>query len=182
MSREIPRPLPDDYPEYFERYIRFVPETHVMASLQAQEEKTRSLLEGVGEERAGFRYAPDKWTIREVMGHLVDTERIFVVRALHFARGESQPLIGYDENAYAGAGRFDARPLEELLREYAAVRMSTVAFFCGLPPAARGNRGIANGKTFSVASVPYIILGHERHHLRVLAERYLPGLPGLPGR
>src|SRR4029077_5181557 len=119
------------------------------------------------------RYAPGKWSIKEVIGHVSDAERVFSHRALRFARGDRTRLPGFDEKAYTPAGRFDARPLPDLAAELDAVRHATIALFAGLDSEALARRGPANNKEVSVRALAYIIAGHERHHVGILRERYL---------
>ncbi len=167
------RPDPTEYAPYFERYLARVPEGDVVDLLAQQIEETVRLLSGLSEERARYRYAPGKWSVKEVVGHMADTERVLSYRALRFARGDETPLPGFDENALVANAGFDARPLADLLGEFEAVRRATVALFRGFPPEAARRRGVANEKTVSVRALAYIIAGHERHHRDILAERYL---------
>jgi uncharacterized damage-inducible protein DinB len=127
----------------------------------------------VDEPRTLHRYAPNKWSVKELVQHLVDTERVFSSRALAFARGDATELPGFDENAYAAASHADDRVLEEILEEHAAVRMASLALFTGLADEALTRRGVADGKPYSVRAIPWIVVGHELHHLAVLRERYL---------
>jgi len=143
--------------------------------LAAQGERTAALLAAVPEERAGFRYAPGKWSVREVVGHLADSERIMSYRALRIGRGDSTPLAGFDQDAYMPAAGFDARSLADLARELAAVRAATVALFSHFDDAALARRGTANDKAVSVRALAGIIAGHELHHLAILRERYSVG-------
>lgn len=167
------RPGTDEFPPYFAVYVDKVPEGDVVAALEAGIEVTRKRLASLPETRAGFRYAPGKWSIKEIIGHLSDSERVFGYRILAFARADAGPLPGFDENAYTPAAESDRLPLAQLLAEFIAVRRATLALLNGLPPAAWERRGVANGKTLSVRALAWIIAGHEIHHLRVLGERYL---------
>lgn len=169
----ISRPAPADYPPYFAQYIDKVPPGDIIDLLTTQIEETIRVLSPVKETDAGFRYAPGKWSIREVVGHVVDTERIFVYRAVCFARGETQPLPGFDENAYAANSGADGKPLAKHLAEFRAQRAATISFLQGLPAEALTRRGTANNREYMMASIPFIIAGHERHHLGVLQGRYL---------
>jgi hypothetical protein len=169
----IPRPSPDEYAPYFGRYIDEVPSGDVLETLQRQMAEAQALLHGIPESRALHRYAPGKWSIKEVVGHVSDTERIFTYRALCFARSERAPLPGFEEDEYVAAAGFDTRPLSDLARELGSVRVATLALFRGLSDEALLRRGTANARPYSVRAIAYIIAGHERHHARVLRERYL---------
>ena len=175
----IPRPGADEYAPYYGKYIDLVPEASgegaLAELLERQIEETRSALGGLPDARALHRYAAGKWSIKEVVGHVTDAERVFAYRALWIARADPTPLAGFDENAFVPPGRFDARTLSDLLGELAAVRRATVALLRGLPADAVARRGTASGKPVSVRALAYIIAGHERHHLRILKERYLAG-------
>lgn len=172
----IPRPADTDVPPAFVAYLAKVPPGDVFPHLARQLDDTLALVSGLSESEAAFRYAPDKWSIKQILGHLIDCERIFVYRAVSFARKEAAPLPGFDENAYVAATDFDARSLASLIEELRAVRASTVAFFAGLPAEALSRRGVASGREYDVKTVAAIIVGHERHHRGVLSERYLARL------
>lgn len=167
------RPNPTEYAEYFGRYILKVPDGDVVEILAQQIEDTVRLLAGVTDQQALVRYAPGKWSVKEVVGHIADTERVMSYRALRFARGDAAPLAGFDENAFVAHAGFDRRPLGDLVEELRAVRRATVALFRGLDPEAALRRGVANEKPVSVRALAYIIAGHERHHREILADRYL---------
>ncbi|MEJ7811025.1 MAG: DinB family protein [Gemmatimonadaceae bacterium] len=166
-------PAADEYAPYYERYISLVPAGDIVGTLDAQIADSLALLHGVGEARAGHRYAPDKWSIREVVGHMTDAERIFTYRALRFARDDRTPLPGFEENDYVRAAGFDTRPLAELADELALVRRATVALFAGMDGAALVRRGSANRAECSVRALAHICAGHELHHARIIRERYL---------
>ena len=166
-------PARDEYDPYYSGYIGRVPRGEdVLTVLEDQLRSTPALLQGVEEGRGSFRYAPGKWSIKEVIGHLTDTERIMSDRALRIARGDTTPLPGFDENAYVPAMEADARAVDDLVSEWSAVRRATVALFRGLPAAAWTRRGVANGSPVSVRALAYIVAGHERHHLETLRTRY----------
>lgn len=167
------RPHEREYPEYYARYVARVPDGDVVASLAVQVEATIRLLEGVPESMAGHRYAPDKWTLGQVVGHVADTERVMAYRALRFARGDATPLAGFDENEWAtGAGHTD-RTLGSLIEEFRAVRVATLALLTWLPPEAWDRAGLANDLPTSVRGLAWIIAGHELHHRAILLDRYL---------
>jgi uncharacterized damage-inducible protein DinB len=169
----IPRPANDEYAPFYAGYIAKVPGDDALPALAAQERETAALLAGLSEEQAAFRYAPGKWSVKQVAAHLCDAERVFAYRALRIARGDATPLAGFDENAYAAQAGADARPLAEIASELGAVRAATLALFRGLEPATLTRRGTANNVPVSVRAAAWIIAGHERHHLGILRERYL---------
>ena len=176
----IPRPEQAEYAAYYGKYVALVPDGDLIDTLARQIDDTAHLLGAVGERDAGFRYAPGKWSIKEVIGHLADAERVFAYRALRFARGDATPLPGFDENAFVASARFDERTLGELVAELRAVRAATVALFAGLAPDELARGGVASGNAMSVRAIAYIIAGHERHHGAILRERYLPNLGAAP--
>ena len=167
-----PRPGTDEYLPYYDRYVALVPDGNLVELLAGQNRDTIQLLRGVDDKRGLFAYAPGKWTVKEVMGHLSDAERVFAYRALRFARGDAQALAGFDENAYAPAGRFNDRPLADLIDEFQSIRASTVHLFRHLNEDELARRGIANNNPISVRALGFVIAGHERHHVKLLRERY----------
>lgn len=172
MTVAIPRPAATEYAPNYGGYVSRVPEGDLIGLLETQRRETQSLLAGLTEAQALHRYAPGKWSVKEVIGHVADSERVFCYRAMRFARGDQTPLPGFDENLYAPAGRFDARPLSDLAAELDAVRRATLALLRSFDVEALARRGTANGKEVSVRALAYIIAGHERHHLAILRERY----------
>jgi hypothetical protein len=168
----IPRPAAAEYDPYYGRYIDKVPEGDLLRTLEAQARETQALLAGLSDAKALHRYAPGKWSIKEVIGHVADTERVYSYRALRFARADATALPGFDENAWVPAGNFDARPVADLAAELDAVRRATLALFRGLDAAALARRGTANDAAVSVRAIAWIIAGHERHHVALLHERY----------
>jgi hypothetical protein len=172
MSTAI-RPAPAEFAPFYGRYIDLVPDAPIVETLNAQIEETMSLLGALPESKGAHRYEPAKWSIKEVIGHLADSERIFAYRALRFARNDATPLPGFEENDYVPAANFGARSLQSLLDELRAVRKATVLLFDGLDEAAMDRRGTAAGNPVTVRALAYIIAGHERHHARILKERYL---------
>jgi DinB superfamily len=177
-SQLIALPAPGEYAPYYSRYIDPVRDEDVLAALKKLGKTTAQLLAGISEGRAMFRYAPGKWSIKEIVGHLTDAERVFSYRAVCIARGETAPLPGFDENAYVDQASFDSHTLVELASDLAATRSATVGLFERLNAAELARVGTANGKPISVRALAFIILGHERHHLRVLNERYLDAKAG----
>jgi uncharacterized damage-inducible protein DinB len=173
-SHEIARPDPSEYPPYFATYLAKVPAGDLLEILEGQWEELGCLLEELDDDAADFRYAEGKWSVKELMGHLLDAERIFAYRMLCIARGEQAPLPGFDENAYVAHGGFSARPLEALLEEYDLIRGSTLALLRGLDEASFSRKGISNKNPVTVRALAWILAGHEHHHLGILKERYLP--------
>ena len=168
----IPRPGADEHIEYYARYIAKAPGDDALAALHLTGESLLGLMKGVGESQALHRYAPGKWSVKEVLNHLTDAERVFAYRALRFAREDRTPLPGFDENAWAPAARSDRRPLTEIVEEFRAVRAASRALFGSLDADALGRRGEANQCGISVRALAWIIAGHTRHHELVLRERY----------
>jgi len=169
------RPHSSEYSPFYHGYISAVPEGDVVVLLRDGGRELCDAVTGLSEHRAGFRYAEGKWTVREVVGHLIDAERIFGYRALRIARGDATPLPGFEENDYVRAAHSDERTIGSLAQELAAVRESTVLLFHSLPADAWVRRGISNGNEISVRALAYIAAGHARHHLRILRERYAIG-------
>jgi hypothetical protein len=165
------RPDPTEYAAAYRGYIDLVPEADVVRVLDVQAGEPPALLGGASEEVAETRHPPYTWSLKEVVGHLTDCERIFGIRALRFARADSAPLPGFDEGLYVRSGNFDASPLGELLDEWSAVRRSHLHLFRRLDPAAWDRRGIANANEVSVRALAYIIAGHTRHHLAIVRSR-----------
>lgn len=168
----LSRPAPDEAAPFYQEYIAEVAGENIGEQLLDQLADLERLCSGLDDRKALARYAPTKWSIKEVLGHLTDAERIFSYRLLRIARGDATPLPAFDENAYVPAGRFDERPLNTLLAELRAVRLSSVALTAGLPPAAWTERGRSGGHAISARALVYIILGHAAHHLKVLRDRY----------
>ena len=173
VGAPIARPGSDEYVPYYQKYVALVPDGDLVAALGAQIGETLSLLRSIPEERASYRYAPGKWSVKEVVGHMSDVERIMTYRAVRIARGDATPLPGFDENAYVLAANFEARPLAWLAHEFREVRRATVALLETLDPDAAARRGSANNNEISARALAYIIAGHERHHVGLLRERYL---------
>lgn len=169
----IPRPAPGDYAPFHGAYVQAVPEGDVLAFLERQGAETATLLRGISEERSRHRYASGKWSIREVVGHMSDAERVFAYRGLSFARGDATPLPGFDENSWGAATNADRRPMADLIAEFSAVRAATVTLFRGFSANEMGRAGTASGHRVSVAAIAYVVAGHEKHHVRILKERYL---------
>ncbi|HYP53944.1 MAG TPA: DinB family protein, partial [Pyrinomonadaceae bacterium] len=169
----IGRPEETEYLAYYGRYVALVPEGDIVATLSRQVENTAALLRGVAQSQERFRYAPGKWSVRELVGHMIDTERIFAYRAMRFARNDQTPLPGYDENEYVANSSYDSYPFGELAAELRSVREATVFLFKHMGAEAWARAGSANGSEVSVRALAYIIAGHELHHRGILRDRYL---------
>ena len=167
------RPAPSEYAPFYAGYVGLVPPGDLISLLETQLDETLGLLGGLSDEEAGFRYAPDKWSIKQVVDHLIEAERIFVYRALAFSRNETKHLPGYEQNDYVAAANFDEQSWSGLLDEWRAVRKATVCFFRGLNAAMMERAGVASEVSFTVRALACIIAGHERHHVAVLRERYV---------
>jgi len=169
------RPASDEYAPPFERYVALVPETDVVEALERQPAELQAALASVTPERSLYRYAPGKWSIRELVGHVADVERAFGYRAMCIARGDESPLPGFDEDAYAKNAGHHTRELEDIVAEFTALRASHVRMLRGLSREAWTRRGVANGKAVSARAQAFIMAGHVRHHLGVLASHYGAG-------
>jgi hypothetical protein len=167
------RPQPDEYNSFYERYISLVPSGDVVATLTAQWTKTAGLLTGLPEERGSHRYAPGKWSIKEMIGHMIDTERIMAYRAMRIARGDATPLAGFEQDDYVRNANFDSEKLAGLVDEFAAVRRSTTLLFEHMHADAFTRRGVANTNPISARALAWIIAGHELHHRAILEQKYL---------
>lgn len=168
----LPRPGTDEYAPFYHGYVTAVADERIGAQLTAQGDLLARLLAPLDDDAARHRYAPGKWSVKEVVGHLADTERIFAYRLLRIARGDTTPLPGFEEDAYVATGDFDGRALSELADEFRAVRAATLALATGLPAAAWARRGTASGATISARALGWILVGHVAHHVRILHERY----------
>jgi uncharacterized damage-inducible protein DinB len=169
----LARPPASEYAPYYGKYIALVPEGDIVATLQRQLETTLAVLRGIDEADAGKRYAEGKWSIKEVVGHLIDSERVFAYRALRFARNDQTPLAGFEQDDYVVAADFDARTLADLAEEFEQVRRATIHLFKSLSADAWSRTGKANDNEVSVRALAYITAGHEAHHVQVLRTRYL---------
>ena len=167
------RPHPDEYAQspYTSRYIDMVTEADPIAVLE--QKALWQLLHPLSEAQSEYRYAEGKWSIKQLVGHMTDTERIFTYRALCMARDEKQPLPGFDENSYVDNGFFEQRTLDSLLTEYKAVREASLVLFRSLDASVLSHMGTASGNPLSVRALLYMIAGHEKHHIHILQERYL---------
>lgn len=167
------RPEANEYAPYFEKYVSLVPADDVLATLSRQLEDTLATLRSIPEEKADSRYAEGKWSIKELVGHMADCERIFGYRALCFARNDQTPLPGFEQDDYVKGGNFDEHRLNDLIEELELARKANLSLFRHLNPEAWTRTGDANGSQASVRAIAYIMAGHETHHMRILRERYL---------
>ena len=165
-------PEQTEYASFYAGYVKNVTEDDVVGALEAQSRETAALLARIDDEKASYRYAPEKWSVKQVVGHFADAERVFLYRALAIARGDKASLPGFDENDYMHNANFDERPMRSIAEEYATARAATLATFRGFSDEAWQRSGTANNAGVSVRALAHIVLGHERHHLRVLRERY----------
>jgi MOSC domain-containing protein YiiM len=169
----LPRPEADEYDPSVDHYVsRLDAVTDAGSQFEAQRDRVVARLSRVGGEKAVFRYAPGKWSVTEVIGHLSDAERIFAYRLMRIARGDDTPLPGFDENTYVPGGAFDRRSLPDVLDEWVSVRNATIALVRGMPSEGWSRRGRANDRVVSTRAIVYIMLGHVEHHLAIFADRY----------
>lgn len=168
----IARPQAGEYAPYYERYIALVHGDDILGSLDEQRRQMILLLSGRDEADGDFRYAPDKWTAKELLGHVCDSERVFAYRALRIARADATPMEGFEQDDYVRNGPFARRPLSDLIEDYIAVRGATLSLLRNLEEAAWTRRGVANKNEVTVRALAYIIAGHELHHRKILQEKY----------
>jgi uncharacterized damage-inducible protein DinB len=168
----IARPQPDEYAPHYDRYIAKLAGNDILTILDQQRREMMLLLSSRSEPDGDLRYAPGKWSVREVIGHICDCERVFAYRALTIARGDQTPLPGFDENSWANHAPWASRHMEDLIEEYIAARRASISLFRNLDEAAWSRRGVANKNEVTVRALAYIIAGHELHHRRILEEKY----------
>jgi hypothetical protein len=169
---QIARPEPGEYASYYDRYISLVPGSDILATLESQRRQMLLLLSGRDDNDGEYRYAPEKWSAKEVLGHVCDTERIFAYRALRISRGDRTPIEGFEQDDYIRNAPFAVRPLAELIEDYIAVRRATLTLLRNLDEQAWLRRGIANKNEVSVRAIAYTMAGHEVHHRCILEEKY----------
>ena len=167
------RPNPGDYDPYFERYIKLVEGDDIIKILYGQNKITCELINSISDYKGNYRYADGKWTIKEVIGHILDSERILAYRALCLARGEKKSLPGYDHDDYVEEGNFNSRELLELSFEFKLLRESNLLLFKSFSEEMLCKKGLADKASVTVLALLYIIAGHEKHHINVLEEKYL---------
>ncbi len=169
----MPKPSPDTYPAFFKKYVDAVPEEDLLAAFTNQLPAISAFLNNISEEKSNYAYAPGKWTLKELLLHMIDTERLFNYRALCFARKETISLPGFDEDAYAANSNANARSWKGMVDEFIAVRRSTEFLFKSFSDEMLGFSGTANNNPATVLSVGFMTVGHVYHHKEVMQERYL---------
>lgn len=169
----LKRPSKSEYPNYYVPYVDLVPEADLVQLLEENLQKTIALFEGISEEDSLHRYAKGKWSIKEVLGHIADTERIMSYRLLRVARGDQTPLAGFDENDYVQAAQSNNLSLKTILEDFKVVRKATISLIKNLPENTWANIGNANGTEITTRAIAYIIAGHQMHHCKIVEERYL---------
>jgi len=167
------KPTATEYAPFYETYVKLVPDIELMDAFTQSFIITDQIWEKIPESKAEFQYAVNKWTIKQVLQHIIDTERIFNFRALCFARGEQQPVFGFDENTYADQATVTHRKLQDIQTEWFFLRQSTTHLFGSFNEDMLQKKGIANGTMISVNALGYIIIGHSLHHFNIIKERYL---------
>ncbi|MCD9025005.1 DinB family protein [Cohnella silvisoli] len=170
------RPSNGEYNSHFERYVRLVPEGDIRDILTQSLKNTTDAFSTVTEDQANYRYAPGKWSLKEVLGHITDNERIMSYRLLRIARGDKTPLAGYDENALVNGASFDSCAMSDLFEDYTVVRRATLTLLRGLSEEAWSRRGVVNDSESSAIAWAYIIAGHEFHHMNFIREKYLSSM------
>jgi uncharacterized damage-inducible protein DinB len=173
----IAPPVADEYAPFYSGYVTLAKEHDPLVLLDKQRDILRQMCSAISEEQALARYAPGKWSIKEVIGHLSDTERVFSYRLFRISRGDTTPLAGFDQNVYVDSARSDERPLAELLEEFLSVREATLRLVQGLTPEELARRGTANEAAVSARALVYIAAGHVAHHIRILRESYGVSIP-----
>ena len=173
----VTRPQSDEYAPYYEKYVSLIASDDIIGALESQRVQMAQLLAARSDREGNFRYAPDKWSVKEIIGHICDAERIFAYRMLCIGRGDKTPLPGFEQDDYIPTGNFSARTLAGLAVEFAAVRAATMALVHSLPQEAWTRIGTASNNPVSTRALAYIIAGHEMHHRRILDEKYFPAIP-----
>ncbi len=167
------RPEKTEYAGYYEKYVSLVIENDIDSAMQNQLAELTSIFAPIPEEKGAFAYAPDKWSIKELVGHLIDGERIFAYRALRFARADKTPIDGFEQDDYIANADFDSAKLSDLVEELSLLRRANILFFSNLNADARLRTGTASSAEVSVRALAFIMVGHIRHHLNIVTERYL---------
>lgn len=173
MMLQLHRPQPNEYNPYFERYIKLVPDGDLLDILKQQRVETDDLLGSVSESMTEYRYAPEKWSVKEVIGHMADTERVMSYRLLVIARGDTSSLPSFDENAYVNAAMFNRLGFQDITSDFAIVRQSTCSLVASLADDAWGRTGTVFDYSTTARALAYIIAGHELHHRTIIKDRYL---------
>lgn len=166
-------PDASEFAPYAAQYVSLVEGTDILSTLEHQADEVKAAFTGLSEKKAVYRPSPDKWNIKEIVGHMTDTERIFAYRALRIARNDKTPLEGFEQDNYVRAARFDDKPLPDLLEEFIIVRKATLSLMRSFAPEAWLRRGVANGAGVSVRALAYMTAGHAAHHLNIVKNKYL---------
>lgn len=169
------KPNTNEYVPLAEKYISLVPDGSLCDILQKQQDDTLSLLSGLSEEQADYSYAPGKWSVKQVIGHIADVERLWSYRVMRISRGDAREFPGYDRDVFVQHSPANHIPFKEVLRDYAAVRQSTITLIAHLPEEALQRLGEFSEHPLSARAAAYVIAGHEAHHLSIIKERYLIG-------
>lgn len=172
-SASLTRPDPSEYNPFIDRYISLVPDGLIGETLARQFEEFLPIYRGISEERGAYRYAPEKWTLKQVLGHVIDTERIIGFRGLAASRGEKNPLPGFEQDDYVAGANFDDRTVRDLIDELAAVRAASVSLYQHMTDEMLLRRVVANNKELSARAAGYFLAGHERYHIKHMKEHYL---------
>ena len=167
------RPDASEYAPYYEKYVSLVPVGNIVETLETQLSETLGLLANVPEERGDFRYGPGKWTLRESIGHVSDTERVFAYRMLRISRGDQTPMTGFDQDKYVLGRPTSKARIQDLAQEFDTVRRATLSLLQQFDPEAWTRRGTANGMEVSTLALAYITAGHELHHRAIFRDKYL---------
>lgn len=169
----LQKPLSTEHAEYYGRYVNLVPEGDIVATLEKQGAEFTAFLRTIPEAKGDHRYGPDKWSVKEALGHVIDGERVFAYRALRFARGDQQPLPGFEQDDYVKTAQHGRAKLADLIEEFELLRRANVLMLRHLDEAAWTRRGTASGYEISVRALAFVLAGHVLHHWQVLKERYL---------
>ena len=169
----LQRPTESEYPEYYQPYVKLVPDGDIVQTLQENPLAVVNLFEGIPEEEALYRYASGKWSVKEVLGHIIDTERIMSYRLMRVARGDQTPLAGFNETDYVQAAQTNSLSIGAILKDFKATRNASITLIQNIPQEAWTNKGNANGMEITTRALAYIIAGHEMHHRKIVEERYL---------
>ncbi|MEO2077941.1 MAG: DinB family protein [Bacillus sp. (in: firmicutes)] len=169
----LQRPLTSEYPEYYVPYVDLVPEGDLLTILNEDLKSTMALFEGISNEEGHFRYAPDKWSIKEVLGHMTDTERIMSYRLLRIGRGDQTALAGFNENEFVEGSQINNQSINDILEDFVATRKATITLIKNMPAEAWSYKGNANNTEVTTRAIGYIIAGHAIHHKKIISERYL---------
>lgn len=173
IAARLKKPEVNEYAEYYGRYISLVPEGDIIATLETQTRKFVEFLRALPEAKGDYRYAQDKWSVKEMLGHIIDTERIFAYRALRFARGDKNPLMGFEQDDYVKLSGHGRAKMTDLIDEFELVRKADLLMLKHLDDAAWTRRGTASGNEITVRALANILAGHVEHHWKVLKEKYL---------